>query len=313
MSYKLALISDPIDSLNPDTDSSIAMLTAAAKRGWQLYYIQAQHLSLVNNKVTARASLISLTNDKRLWYAIESTQDIALESMDVVLMRQDPPVNQEYIYNTHLLSRLDNVVIANDPQSLRSCNEKLFALEFADLCPPTLVSSQRAQIKEFYQQHLEIVLKPINGLAGRSIFKLSATDANFAVIVEEITQNGKKAIIAQKFIPQISAGDKRILIIDGKPLAKALLRKPQGADIRANLAVGGVGEAVDLSTRDKFICQQLAPVLKHKGLLFVGIDVIGDYLTEINVTSPTGIVQIAQQTGINAADELIKVIEQRLA
>jgi glutathione synthase len=313
MKYKLAVIAEPISSLNTATDSSISIMRAAFANNWQVFFIDKNQVSIIDNQVVAHAKDICLS-DTDDWYRVENQCWLNLSEVDAVLMRQDPPVDENYLHISHLLTKINqSILVINNPRSLRDCNEKLFALEFPQLCPPSIVTSNKSVLKKFYTTYSNIVIKPINGAAGKGVFNLTEYDPNFNVIWENTTEKGKKPIVAQQFIPEITQGDKRIILINGKPLPKALLRIPSKEDFRANLATGGKGVAVDLTKRDEIICNTIAPTLKEKGLIFVGIDVIGDYLTEINVTSPTVLVEIAAQTSIDGEADLIKQIENILS
>jgi glutathione synthase len=257
------------------------------------------------------ARLLKVKQDKNKWFEFLGEKRVALSELDIILMRKDPPFNEEYIYTTYLLEQAERlgVKVINRPQSLRDANEKLFACYFPACCPPTLVTQSMEKLHAFWRQYQQIVCKPLNSMGGQSVFHLRQNEVNAAVIFETLTQNGSIYIMAQQYIPEIKHGDKRILLIDGQPLSHALLRVPQGPDWRGNLAAGAKGEAQPLSARDQWICSQVGPVLHERGLYFVGIDVIGDYLTEINVTSPTGIRELDTALGINISAKLMDTIE----
>ncbi len=309
---------DPIGSISLKKDSSLAMLLEAQRRGWELYYMQASDLSLSQNQTWAQTRKLSLATDPENaashWYQLEAAKNQPLAELDVVLMRKDPPFDMDYIFTTYLLelAEAEGLLVVNRAQSLRDANEKLFTAYFPQCCAPTRVSSQAQVLRDFLAEHGDIILKPLDGMGGASIFRLQQDSPNIGVIIETMTHHGRRLTMAQKFLPQISAGDKRILLIDGKPIAYALARIPQHGETRANLAAGGLGKGVELSERDRWICAQVAPRLKEKGLIFVGLDVIGDYLTEINVTSPTCIRELDRLYQLNISATLMDCIEQKL-
>lgn len=315
MTIQLGVVMDPIGSINYKKDSTLAMLLAAARRGWQLHYMEQPDLYLDGNRPGARSRPLTVRADPENWYELGSEQAQPLEALDVILMRKDPPFDLDFLYATHLLELAEarGVRVVNKPQSLRDANEKLFTAWFPDCMPPTLVSSQPAQLREFLNKHQDIIVKPLDSMGGSSVFRLQRDGLNTSVILETMTQHGKRLIMAQRFVPEIREGDKRILLIDGEPVPYALARIPAAGETRANLAVGGRGSGVPLSARDYQICEQVAPVLRDKGLLFVGLDVIGDYLTEINVTSPTCIRELDELYQLNIADQLMHAIEQHLS
>lgn len=314
MSIKLAVVMDPIESINYKKDSTLAMLWAASAKNWQLSYIPADQLFIDNGKSFANASALKVYRNPEQWFELEEAATIALADFDVILMRKDPPFNNEYIYATYILEQAerDGTLVVNKPQSLRDCNEKIFATEFPQCCPPHVVSSQADVLKNFHQKHQDVIFKPLDGMGGSQIFRLKQDDPNVSVIIETLTDFGKRSIMAQTYLPEIVDGDKRILIVDGKPIPYALARIPAKGETRGNLAAGGTGRAQPLSKRDLWICEQVTPTLKEKGLLFVGLDVIGDYLTEINVTSPTCIREIDAAYNTDIASDLINAIEKRL-
>ena len=314
MSIKLGVVMDPIESIKPKKDSTLAMLLAAQKRGWQLYYMQQQDLSVRDGKLHLRARTLTVSDDTQSWHVLSDTQYIAAKELDVILMRKDPPFDMQYIHSTYLLelAEAEGVLVVNKPQTLRDANEKLFTAWFPQCCPPTLVSRDMAQLRSFLEEHGDIIIKPLEGMGGVSIFRLRLGDPNISVAFETLTLNGSQFIMAQRFIPEITAGDKRILLVDGEPMPYALARIPAQGETRGNLAAGGRGEGLPLSDRDRWICAQVGPTLKQKGLLFVGLDVIGDYLTEINVTSPTCIRELDAQFGLDIGGELMECIERKL-
>ena len=315
---RLGVIMDPIGSINLKKDSSLAMLLEAQGRDWELYYMEQTDLSLRQNQ--SRASMRQLTlasNPERAtdnWYTLSAAEDRPLAELDVLLMRKDPPFDMDYIFSTYLLelAETEGLLVVNRAQSLRDANEKLFTAAFPQCTAPMLVSAQAAQLRHFLGEHGDIILKPLDGMGGASIFRVQQGSPNIGVIIETLTQHGQRLCMAQKFIPEISEGDKRILLIDGEPVPYALARIPQGGETRGNLAVGGLGKGVELSERDRWICTQVAPELKKRGLIFVGLDVIGDYLTEINVTSPTCIRELDELYQLNISATLMDCIEQKL-
>jgi len=314
MSIKLGVVMDPIEAIKPKKDSTLAMLLAAQKRGWQLYYMQQQDLSVRDGKLHLRARTLTVSDDIQSWHVLGETQQMAAKELDVILMRKDPPFDMQYIHSTYLLelAEAEGVLVVNKPQTLRDANEKLFTAWFPQCCPPTLVSRDMAQLRSFLEEHGDIIIKPLEGMGGVSIFRLRLGDPNISVAFETLTLNGSQFIMAQRFIPEITAGDKRILLVDGEPMPYALARIPAQGETRGNLAAGGRGEGLPLSDRDRWICAQVGPTLKQKGLLFVGLDVIGDYLTEINVTSPTCIRELDAQFGLDIGGELMECIERKL-
>ncbi len=310
----LAVIMDPLSGINPKKDSTLAMMLAADRAGWEIHCIEMGDMWLRDSISYAKSNLVKVFDDLDHWYEIKDTQTIALADIDCLLMRKDPPFNMEYIYCTYLLQLASDAgaLVVNNPQALRDANEKLFTAWFPQCCAPTLVSRQQNQIRDFLNEHDDIILKPLDGMGGESIFRVNKQDANFAVITETLTAHGSRYAMAQRFIPEISSGDKRILLINGEPVPYALARIPTGNEHRGNLAAGGRGEGLALSERDYWICEQLAPTLRAKGLLFVGIDVIGDYLTEINITSPTCIRELDSLYDLDIAGQLIQCIETQL-
>ena len=311
---KLGVVMDPIGAINYKKDSTLAMLLAAQGRKWQLYYIEQPDLFIGGARPYASARPLHVHADPTNWFELGDTEVVELGELDVILMRKDPPFDMDYIYATYILelAEAQGTLVVNKPQSLRDANEKLFTTWFPQCMPPSLVTSQPARIREFLNEHGDIIVKPLDSMGGSSVYRLQQDGLNTGVILETMTQHGKRLVMAQRFIPEINQGDKRILLIDGEPVPYTLARLPAEGETRANLAVGGRGEGRALSERDYWICEQVAPVLREKGLLFVGLDVIGDYLTEINVTSPTCIRELDEQYKLNIGDELMKVIEQRL-
>jgi len=309
------MVMDSIDHINIQKDTSFAMLLEAQVRNWELHYIQLGDLFLRKGKVYAHSLQIQVQRNAKAWYQVIARQTIALESLDSIIMRKDPPVDQEYIYATYLLEQAERqgVYVINKPQSLRDANEKLFTAWFPECCADTLVTRNAGLIREFLAEHQDIILKPLDGMGGASIFRVRSNDPNISVIIETITEYGKKHVMGQKYLPEIKQGDKRILIVNGEAIPYALARIPAQGETRGNLAAGGVAQGQPLSERDSWIVQQVGPTLKAKGLVFVGIDVIGDYLTEINVTSPTCVQELDKQFGINICAKLMDHIETVIA
>ena len=311
---KLGIIMDPISGISIAKDSTFAMLLEAQSRTWDIYYMEMDDLFLVNDIPSATTRKITVEDEASRWYQFHNATTLSLFDLDVILMRKDPPFNMEYIYTTYLLelAHRQGTLVVNDPASLRDANEKLFVSWFPQCTTPTLVARNSEHILAFLDEHRDIVLKPLDAMGGASIFRVQHSDQNTNVIIETLTENGAKHAMVQRFIPEIVDGDKRILIINGEPVPYALARIPKEGEIRGNLAAGGSAKGVELTTRDRWICEQLAPTLKEKGLLFVGIDVIGDYLTEINVTSPTCIRELDTMYKLNIAGDLMNTIEQHI-
>ncbi|MDH5660086.1 MAG: glutathione synthase [Gammaproteobacteria bacterium] len=314
MSLKIGVVMDPIEGINFKKDSTLAMLLEAQSRGWQLYYMEQADLYIAHDVARAQMSPLKVFNNAENWYQLSASKDLALDSLDAILMRKDPPFDMNYIYSTYILEKAEEkgTLIINKAQSLRDANEKLFTTNFSQCMPPTLVSSQAKHIKAFYKDHKDIILKPLDGMGGASVFRIKEGDSNLSVIIETLTEHGTKLTMVQRFIPEITQGDKRILLINGEPVPYALARIPAQGETRANLAAGGEGVGVELTDRDRWICEQVAPLLKAKGLIFVGIDVIGDYLTEVNVTSPTCIRELDKQYDINISALLMDWIENQV-
>jgi glutathione synthase len=306
---------DPIGSVNFHKDSTLAMLLAAQKRGWELFYMEQADLFLRDNRCHAQLCQLQVREDARDWFSLSEQRTTPLSDLDVLLMRKDPPVDMEYMYTTFLLelAEAEGLLVVNKPSGLRNVGEKLYTAWFPQCCPPTLVSRDMQLLKSFVGEHGDIIVKPLNGMGGASIFRILQDDPNLNVILETITDTGRQTAMAQSFIPEIAQGDKRILLIDGQPFPHALARIPAAGETRGNLAAGGTGKGVDLGKRDHWICEQLGPTLRELGLLFVGLDVIGDYLTEINVTSPTCIRELDDIYGTDIAGQLMDTIASRLA
>ncbi len=305
---------DPLETIHFSKDSTLAILFAAIHRGWSIYYMQQTDLILRDGQVYANAQQLTLFEHEVSWFELEKKTEIALNSLDVILMRKDPPVDMAYIYTTQLLeiAEQQGAIIFNKPASLRDVNEKIFANWFPHCCPPTLISADSLLIKAFLTEQQEIVLKPLNGMGGQGIFRVTQKELNLNVILETLTNNGQRPIVAQRYLPEITAGDKRVLMIDGEPIDYALARIPIKGETRGNLAAGGKGIPIPLGKKERSICEQVGPVLKEKGLLFVGLDIIGDYLTEINVTSPTCIRELERETPIKISQKLLDAIEKNI-
>lgn len=317
MTIKLGVVMDPIAHINPKKDSTLAMLLEAQKRNWKIHYMEQQDLFLRDGVAFARWQTLQVNDSPQNWFTFidEAAHDEPLSSLDVILMRKDPPFDMHYIYTTYLLEQAEKTgtLIVNSPQALRDANEKLSTAWFPQCTTPALVTSNADRIRAFLAEFDDIIVKPLNGMGGASIFRLRQNDANINVILEIMTQHGQELIMAQRYIKEISAGDKRILLIDGEPVPYSLARFAAPGETRANLAAGGRAEGRDLTTRERWICAEVGPELRKKGLLFVGLDVIGGYLTEINVTSPTCIRELDALYDINISGLLFDCIEKRLA
>ncbi len=312
---RIGIVMDPIGSINPKKDSTLAMMLEAQSRGWELQYMELADITLRDGRVYAYMQKIVVQDDEQSWFETEPRTERPINDLAVILMRKDPPIDMEYMYATHLLeiAEKEGVMVVNKPQSLRDVNEKLYTAWFPQCATPTLVTRSDHQIRDFLDEHDDIILKPLNAMGGESIFRVNHNNPNVNVIIEIMTERGQRFVMAQRYIPEILNGDKRILMIDGEPIPYALARIPAPGETRANLATGGTGKGVPLSKRDRWICQQVGPVLREKGLLFVGLDVIGDYLTEINVTSPTCIRELDRLYDLNISALLMDRIEQELA
>lgn len=311
MAFKLGVVMDPIASINYEKDSTLAMLLAASMRGWQLYYFEQKDLFIRDGVAFGNAKHLSVQQNAKQWYVFNKEEQIPLADLDIILMRKDPPFNEEYIYTTYILEHAERqgVLVANRPQALRDSNEKLVATLFPQCMAPTLVTQSKDKLHAFWHEQQDIVCKPLNSMGGASVFRLRYDDVNANAIFAALTRDETCYIMAQKFIPAIKQGDKRILLIDGQPVDYALARVPQGNDWRGNLAVGAKGIVQPLTERDRWICAQVAPYLQERGLYFVGIDVIGDYLSEINVTSPTCIREIDAGANLNIAAMFLDKLE----
>ena len=314
MSINLGIIMDPIQSIHFKKDTSLAMLWAAKEKGWNLYYIQLEDIYLLKGIVKASVRPLIVYKEADHYFDLGEPSDINLSSLDVVLMRKDPPFNSEFLYSTYLLEKAENdgLLVVNKPSSLRDCNEKLFATEFSELMVPTIVSRRPDILKKFIEEQGDVILKPLDEMGGASIFRHRQGDPNLSVIIETLTAHGARQTMVQRFIPEILQGDKRILMIDGKPIPYCLARVPAKGETRGNLAAGGSGIAQPLSERDFEIANIVGPELQKRGLLFVGLDIIGNYLTEINVTSPTCVREIDAAYNTDIAGKLMDCIEAKL-
>ena len=311
---KLGVVMDPIESITIKKDSTFAMMLQAQARGWEIHYILQSDLYVRQGITYAATRSITVEDNESAWFEVVGSQEIPLHELDVVLMRKDPPFNMEYIYSTYLLELAEKqgLLVVNRSESIRSFNEKLFTAWFPEFSPETLVTADMQRIRDFHDELGHIVVKPLDGMGGEMIFQIREGDTNRNVILEAITNRGRTTVMAQRFLPEFKQGDKRILLIDGNPFPHALARIPADGEGRANLAAGGSYKGVDLSERELEICGVVGKVLKEKGLMFVGLDVIGDYITEINVTSPTCIRELDSIYGANIAGDLLDSIELKL-
>ena len=315
MNVRLGIVMDPIGSIKIVKDSSFAMLLAAQARGWPIFYLELADLFLRDGEAYGYGRSLRVRDDPRGWFELGERETRPLAELDVILMRKDPPVDLEYLYATHFLDLAERAgtLVVNRPRALRDANEKLFAAWFPQCCPATLVTRRIERLRGFLEEHGDVVLKPLDAMGGASVFRVRLDDPNRQVILEVMTAHGTRQTMAQRYIPEIADGDKRILMVDGEPVPYALARIPAPGESRGNLAAGGRGEGVALSDRDRWICAQVGPELRRRGLLFVGLDVIGDWLTEINVTSPTCIRELDKLYGLDVAGDLMDALERRLA
>lgn len=315
MAISLGVVMDPIADIKFYKDTTLALLLAAQERGWDLHYMEQGDLYLLQGEARANTRNLFVADNGDNWFELGLNEDKKLGDLDVIIMRKDPPFDNEYIYSTYILEAAQNqgALVVNDPRSLRDCNEKIFATQFPQCCPPVLVSRDMLRLREFHRSHGDVIFKPLDGMGGSRIFRCRHDDPNVGVILETLTEFGAQSIMAQRYIPAISEGDKRILVVDGEPVPYCLARIPAKGETRGNLAAGGTGVAQPLTDQDYWIVEQVAPTLKAKGLLFVGLDVIGNYLTEINVTSPTCAREIDKAYGTGIGSRLIDAIERKLA
>ena len=314
MTIRLGVVMDPVESVNTVKDSTYAMLREAQKRRWAIEYMEMNDLYLSDGVARARTQRLEFHFGREPWYGLSETADTDLGRLDAILMRKDPPFDTEYIYCTYILERaeVEGVLVVNKPQALRDANEKMFTAWFPQCTPPTLVTREFQDIRAFLDRHGDIILKPLEGMGGASVFRVSSSDPNLSVIMETLTRHQTRYIMAQRFIEEITEGDKRVLVINGEPVPYALARIPAPGELRGNLAAGAKGVGKPLSERDLWICRQVGPVLKEKGIVFSGLDIIGDYLTEINVTSPTGIRELERAYDENIGGKLLDAIEDLL-
>ena len=310
MAVQLGVVMDPIAGIHFKKDTSLALLNAAQERGCVLWYMEQSDLYIKAGRAWARMAPIKVFMNPEHWFELGEYQEKPLADLNIVIMRKDPPFDNEFLYSTYILERAEQegVLVANKPQSLRDCNEKVFATAFPDLMTPTIVTRRADLLKAFHKEPGDVIFKPLDGMGGASIFRLKADDANINVIIETLTQFGTQQIMAQRYIPEIKDGDKRILMINGEPVPYCLARIPMAGESRGNLAAGGTGRTQPLSESDLAIAKQVGPYLKDKGLYFVGLDVIGSYLTEINVTSPTCVREVSRDSGIDVAGQLIDTL-----
>ena len=309
---KLGVVMDPIETINFKKDSTLAMMIEAQQKGHEIFYMTPDALFIDSGTAFAISSKVEVRNDAANWFSLEEASRVKLSDLDAILMRQDPPFNSDYIYNTYVLEMASRhgVNIFNNPKSLRDCNEKVFATEFPQCCTKHLVTSNKELLKNFVQEHKDTVIKPLDGMGGASIFRIKDNDPNLSVILETITNHFSEKVMIQEYIPEILEGDKRILVINGKPMQAAIARIPAQGELRGNLAAGASAVAKSLSERDIWICNQVAPSLIEKGLLLVGLDIIGDYLTEVNVTSPTCFKEYKELCDIDVAQIFIESVEE---
>ena len=314
MGKSLGVVMDPIQSIKYNKDTTLSLLLAAQRQGFKLFYMEQRHLFLQDGDPRAEVRPLTVFEDENKWYELGGASSVPLEELDVILMRKDPPFDAEFIYSTYILEAAERrgTLVVNKPQSLRDCNEKVFATQFPQCTPPLLVSRDQNRLKNFLAEHGDVVFKPLDGMGGTSIFRVREGDQNLNVILETITKYGEAMIMAQKYLPEILTGDKRILVVDGEVVPYSLARIPSEGEFRGNLAAGGYGVVHPLTDRDRWIAEQIAPTLIEKGLIFVGLDVIGDYLTEINVTSPTCVREIDDAQGTAIGDMLMAAINTRL-
>ena len=310
MTIRLGVIMDPIQEIHFKKDTSLALLNAAQERGCELWYMEQADLSIQKGRSYGRMASLKVAMNPEQWADLGEFEDRPLAELDIIIMRKDPPFDSEFIYSTYILERAEEegVLVANRPQSLRDCNEKVFATAFPELMSPTIVARRADLLKAFHKEHEDVIFKPLDGMGGSSIFRLKKDDPNVSVIIEMLTAHGTQQIMAQKFIPEITSGDKRILMINGEPVPYSLARIPAQGETRGNLAAGGRGVTQELSEDDHRIASIIGPELKKRGLYFVGLDVIGNCLTEINVTSPTCVREISRDSGIDVAGQLIDTL-----
>jgi len=314
LTYHIGVLMDPIESINPKKDSTLAMMMAAQARGWSVSVFTQSDLMIEDGSIGIRRRVVNLMDDMHEWFEVLREEEVAADAFDAILMRKDPPFDMEYIYATYLLEAIEDsgTPVLNRPGSIRDCNEKLFALRFPQCCPPHIVSRDQNKLRGFHQKHRDVIYKPLDGMGGDSIFRAMEGEHNLSVIIETLTNHGQIQTMAQRYIPEIIEGDTRILMINGEPVPYGLARVPLVGETRGNLAAGGSAVGRELTERDRFICEQVGPVLKEKGLYFVGIDVIGDYLTEINVTCPTCIRELNAEFDLDIGGDYMSFIEHKI-
>ncbi|MCP1728406.1 glutathione synthase [Natronospira proteinivora] len=310
---RIGVVMDPIQGITPYKDSTLAMMLEIQRRGWSLYYLTLADLYLDNGRPMGRYHSITVRDDNHDWFDLGETQEGPLSELDGLLMRKDPPFDMEYIYATYILERAEEegVRVVNRPASLRDVSEKVYTAWFPECCPPTVITRDRSRLRAFIREQGKAVLKPLDGMGGRDIFILADGDNNTSVVLDHLTREGQRYALVQSYLPAIREGDKRILLVDGHPTGPALARIPAEGESRGNLAAGGRGQGVELSERDHWLCERIGPVMRDKGLTFVGLDVIGDYVTEINVTSPTCIRELDKLYGSNIAGELMDALARQ--
>lgn len=314
MTLNVGVVMDPIESIQVYKDSTYAMLLEVQARGWPIHYMEMNDLMLRDGEAFARYKPLTVYRDERHWFEHGPESSMALADLDVILMRKDPPFDQEYIYATYILERAEQrgVLVVNRPRALRDANEKMYTAWFSQCTPPTLVSREHSDLRAFLAEHKDIIIKPLEGMGGASVFRVTEQDPNISVIMEVLTRHRTRYVMAQRYIAEIREGDKRILMVDGEPLPWVLARVPAPGELRGNLAAGAAGEGRDISERDRWIAREVGPALKEKGILFAGLDVIGDYLTEINITSPTCIRELDAHFSVNISARIMDAIENRL-
>jgi len=314
MSLRIGFVMDPISRINIKKDSTFAMMLEAQRRKHELLYLETPDLLIRDGQSQSVMRPVRVFDNPAKWYEFGEPLDLGLDQLHIIMMRKDPPFNMDYVYSSYALdlAELNGALVVNRPQALRDANEKLFTSWFPQCCIETLVTRNAAQVLDFISKHGKSVVKPLDGMGGQSVFQLKPGDDNLNVILETVSNDGRELVMVQRYIEEISAGDKRILMIDGQPVPYALARIPGAGDFRGNLAKGGTGKGVPLSDRDYWICEQVGPELSKRGIWFAGLDVIGDYLTEINVTSPTCIRELDLEYGINIAGDLFDVIEEKV-
>jgi len=315
MRTRLGVIMDPISSITPHKDTTLAMLLEAQRRGWEIHYMEMRHLELRDGRAYGQTTILTVFDNNEHWYEFGTSDTVPLDTLDVILMRKDPPFDGEYLYASHMLTlaQMAGCLVLNDPRGLRDANEKLFTYHFPQCCPASIVTRDAESIRQFLKDQGKAVLKPLHGMGGAGIFVVADGDPNTNVVIETVTELGSRYALAQRYLPEIKHGDKRILVIDGKAVPYALARIPAEGETRGNIAAGGRGVGVELSERDHWIVEQLAPTLDEHGLIFVGLDVIGDYLTEVNVTSPTCLRELDAIYGLNISADFFDAIERRLS